>query len=525
MVDCCNPIILGLGQTGGGGGAPGPPGAAGPGYLATSATSLVTAGSGSRAFTTQAGLAYTAGARIRATSTGTGDWMEGVTASYSGATLTVTMDLNSGTGTNADWDINLAGERGATGPAAGTPSGTGFVHVTAGVSDPVAQLVSNADVSSGAAIALTKLATIADQRMLGNVSGGTAAANALTQTEVRTFLAYAAIALSGSASDLSAGTVALARLTGITTTQLAAGAAIVLSQLAAQADQTIVGNVSGGSAVPIALTQTQARTFLAYAAIALSGSASDLATGTVPLARLTGITTTQLSATAAVALTQLATIADQTILGNNAGSTGVPLALTASQVRAILALAAVATSGSASDLSTGTLPLARLVGITTTQLSASAAVALTQLATIAAHTFLGNNTGSTGAILALTATQLQAELADWNANTLKNFVADVVVDTGTTLTLSASHRGRILTQNNASAITTTLPNSLEIGFTVTVYQKGAGQITFAAGSGATLRNGHTHTKTFGQYSAVALFVESNAGGTAAIWVLAGDTAA
>lgn len=451
MATCCAPVILGLGQTGSGGGSPGPPGAAGPGYLATSATSLVTAGSGSRAFTTQAGLAYTAGARIRATSTGTGDWMEGVTASYSGTTLTVTMDLNSGTGTNADWDINLAGERGATGPAAGTPTGTGFVHVTSGTADPVAQLVFNADVASNAAI--------------------------------------------------------------------------VLSKLAAQADQTVVGNVSGGSAVPIALSQAQLRTLLGYAAIALSGSASDLSTGTVPLARLAGITNAELSASAAIALSKLATIADQTILGNNSGSTGVPLALTATQVRTLLGLATVATSGSASDLGSGTLPLARLVNITNTEISASAAIALTKIATIAAHTFLGNNTGSTGAILALTATQLQAELADWNANTLKNFVAEVVVDTGTTLTLSGSHRGRILTQNNASAITTTLPNSLEIGFSVTVYQKGAGQITFAAGSGATLVNRQTQTKTAGQYAVVTLFVEANSGGTAAVWVLAGDTAA
>lgn len=523
MADCCNPIVLGLGQTGSGGGSPGPPGAAGPGYLATSATSLVTAGSGSRAFTTQTGLAYTAGARVRATSTGTGDWMEGVTASYSGATLTVTMDLNSGTGTNADWDINLAGERGATGPAAGTPSGTGFVHVTAGVGDPVAQLVGNADVAAGALIALSKLATQADQTVVGNVSGGAAVPIALSQVQLRTLLGYAAIALSGSASDLSAGTVPLARLSGLTTTQLAAGAAIVLSQLAAQADQTIVGNVSGGSAVPVALTLTQMRTFLGYAAIALSGSASDLSTGTVPLARLSGITTTQLSASAAVALTQIASIADATILGNNSAGPAPPLALSASQVRALLALAAIATSGSASDLASGTVALARLSGITTTQLSASAAVALTQLATIAAHRFLGNNTGSVSVPLELTATQLQAELADWNANAFGDFLANVIADTSTARTLSATERGTILTMSNASAITVTLHASADVGYSVTVYQKGAGQVTFTAASGATLRNRQTQTKTAGQYATVTLFVEANAG-SAAVWVLAGDTA-
>ncbi|MGH8123923.1 MAG: hypothetical protein ACREPT_14270, partial [Rudaea sp.] len=102
-------------------GATGSTGATGPsgaGYLATSATSLTTAGSGSKSFTTQSGLAYSVGARVRATSSGTGDWMEGVVTSYSSTTLVVAMDNNSGTGTHADWNINVAGQStGITGPS------------------------------------------------------------------------------------------------------------------------------------------------------------------------------------------------------------------------------------------------------------------------------------------------------------------------------------------------------------------------------------------------------------------------
>lgn len=114
----------GAGPTGatGAAGSTGSTGAAGAGYTATSTTSLVTAGSGSKAFTTQSGLAYTVGARIRATSAGTSEWMEGVVTAYSSTTLTATMDLNSGTGTHTDWNINLAGERGATGATGATGS-------------------------------------------------------------------------------------------------------------------------------------------------------------------------------------------------------------------------------------------------------------------------------------------------------------------------------------------------------------------------------------------------------------------
>jgi hypothetical protein len=41
--------------------------------------------------------------------------MEGLVSSYSGTSLGVTIDLTGGAGTLNDWNINLAGERGATG--------------------------------------------------------------------------------------------------------------------------------------------------------------------------------------------------------------------------------------------------------------------------------------------------------------------------------------------------------------------------------------------------------------------------
>lgn len=106
------------------------------------------------------------------------------------------------------------------------------------------------------------------------------------------------------------------------------------------------------------------------------------------------------------------------------------------------------------------------------------------------------------------------------------YIAKLNDQTGTTYTLdTTTDRGKVLTVSNASAITVTLPNSAAVGYCLTVYQKGAGQITFSAASGATLRNRQSHTKVAGQYGTVTLFVESNSGGSAAVWVLAGDTGA
>ena len=84
------------------------------GYGGVSATSLAL-GLGTKAFTTQTGLAYN-GARVRAASSANlNNFMEGV-ANYSGNLLTMTADTVSGSGSYADWLFSVAGETGAVGP-------------------------------------------------------------------------------------------------------------------------------------------------------------------------------------------------------------------------------------------------------------------------------------------------------------------------------------------------------------------------------------------------------------------------
>lgn len=102
------------GDTGatGAAGTNGTNGTNGAGYGGTSTTSLAI-GTGSKAFTTQAGLAYQNGARVRASSAAnTANWMEGV-ATYSGTTLTIDVDKANGSGTLADWNFNVVGQPGA----------------------------------------------------------------------------------------------------------------------------------------------------------------------------------------------------------------------------------------------------------------------------------------------------------------------------------------------------------------------------------------------------------------------------
>lgn len=61
--------------------------------------------------------------------------------------------------------------------------------------------------------------------------------------------------------------------------------------------------------------------------------------------------------------------------------------------------------------------------------------------------------------------------------------------TGTSYTLVAADGGKVVTANNAGAITVTVPPAVYVaGDIITVVQTGAGQVTFAQGSGVTINS-------------------------------------
>lgn len=103
--------------------------------------------------------------------------------------------------------------------------------------------------------------------------------------------------------------------------------------------------------------------------------------------------------------------------------------------------------------------------------------------------------------------------------TNKTLTAPVITQTinaqtGTTYTLVASDANKLVQLNNASAITLTIPPSVfSVGQSIDLYQLGAGQVTFAQGSGVTIRStGATSTapKLRVQYSAATVIcVASN----------------
>jgi hypothetical protein len=95
--------------------------------------------------------------------------------------------------------------------------------------------------------------------------------------------------------------------------------------------------------------------------------------------------------------------------------------------------------------------------------------------------------------------------------------------TGTAYTLALSDAGRMVTLNNAAAITLTIPTNavaaFPVGTRIDLLQWGAGQVTIG-GTGVTIRSSGTKLKLTGQYSGATLWKRATD-----TWALIGDIAA
>ena len=110
--------------------------------------------------------------------------------------------------------------------------------------------------------------------------------------------------------------------------------------------------------------------------------------------------------------------------------------------------------------------------------------------------------------------------ADFGGNAIKGYSATMNAQTGTTYTLAASDNGKVVTLDNGSAITVTIPAGLVAGFNCLLVQKGAGKVTVTKAGGGSLNNRSSQTKTAGQHAIVTIV---HIGGE--VYILSGDTGA
>lgn len=213
----------------------------------------------------------------------------------------------------------------------------------------------------------------------------------------------------------SAGSVATTIANNAITTVKINANAVTLAKLATQADQTILGNNSGGAAVPSALTAAQVKTLLA---ITLT---SDVI-GTLQAAQEpahTGDVTNSVGSLAltiandAVTYAKIQNIsATSRFLGRKTAGAGDTEELTAADAKTILAI--TLTSDVIGTLQAAQFPA--LTGDVTTSAGslattiAAGAVTLAKMANLAANSIIGNNTGSPATPIALTVAQVNTLL-------------------------------------------------------------------------------------------------------------------
>jgi len=89
-------------------------------------------------------------------------------------------------------------------------------------------------------------------------------------------------------------------------------------------------------------------------------------------------------------------------------------------------------------------------------------------------------------------------------NDLALAMVSLNAQTGTSYTLVAGDDGKLVTCDNAAAITLTVPANSSVAFgigtQVNIMQLGAGQVTITAGGGVTLRSAGSKLKTNAQYA-------------------------
>jgi hypothetical protein len=142
----------------------------------------------------------------------------------------------------------------------------------------------------------------------------------------------------------------------------------------------------------------------------------------------------------------------------------------------------------------------------------------------------GGTITSTGTIAIDTATTADLTTAQTLTNkTLTDPKINLAINaqTGTTYTFVLTDNGKVVTASNASAITITIPPISSVAYAtgaqLNVIQKGAGQVTFAQGSGVTIRStGATATapKLRAQYSSATCIMKA----ASDVWYVVGDIA-
>lgn len=87
-------------------------------------------------------------------------------------------------------------------------------------------------------------------------------------------------------------------------------------------------------------------------------------------------------------------------------------------------------------------------------------------------------------------------------------VGSIVNIPGTSYTLSAIDNGRVIDFSAATTVTLTVPNTLPVGFQVSITQSGLGNVILVGSGGMVINNRYSATQTNGRWSKIGLEVRA-----------------
>lgn len=284
------------------------------------------------------------------------------------------------------------------------------------------------------------------------------------------------------------------------------GSNVSMSPTQAAAFRSAIGAGSGGGGAspPLAISDT---TGLQAALDAKEAAANKNQAG--GYAGLDGSGKLLTSALPALALTDIFEVASQAaMLALDAQIGDIAIRTDSNQTYA-LASAPAATLANWKLLRTPTDVVQSVAGLTG---AITAAALKSALSLVKADVGLGNVDNTADAAKPVSTAQQTA--LDLKAN-----VSDTIISVTTSRALAATDNGAVLEVNSASAVTLTVASTLPAGFNCIVSQIGAGQVTIAAGTSATV-TAYQGAKTPGQWGEIAVRVR----GTAGVAVVSGGVA-
>ena len=119
-----------------------------------------------------------------------------------------------------------------------------------------------------------------------------------------------------------------------------------------------------------------------------------------------------------------------------------------------------------------------------------------------------------------------ANTAASSANAAATVATDLIINfqTGTTYTIQASDKGKVIDLSNTATVAVTVPNDLPQYFSCLIAQSNTGQVSFVMQGGATMRQASGLSKIRAKDGIVQAYVRTNSTGTNADWVFSGDMA-